>query len=153
MVLSRLQKRLDVLFRITHSGTFNVSVQALMLIMHICVAKEVFSASNSSCPPSRSQCVFSRVLRFLGRIGSILPNPIRIASRPAARTLVKAEHVPQLAVQGDQAGPVSLAGHGVRETPHPGSRVSPTAVRLWRIVFARRSMCCCARQTFSFFFF
>ncbi|KAI5476912.1 CCAAT-box-binding transcription factor [Pseudohyphozyma bogoriensis] len=33
------KKRLDTLFRITHTGTFNVSIQALMLIYHVSAAK------------------------------------------------------------------------------------------------------------------
>jgi ribosome biogenesis protein MAK21 len=42
-VLYRLQERLDVLFRVTHSGTFNVSVQALMLIFQIGNVKQAVS--------------------------------------------------------------------------------------------------------------
>ncbi|SCZ95526.1 BZ3501_MvSof-1269-A2-R1_Chr1-3g01760 [Microbotryum saponariae] len=37
------KKRLDTLFRITHSGTFNVSIQALLLIYHVSAAKKAVS--------------------------------------------------------------------------------------------------------------
>lgn len=39
----RFKKRLDTLFRITHTGTFNVSIQALMLIYHVSAAKRAVS--------------------------------------------------------------------------------------------------------------
>ncbi len=39
----RYDENMDILFRITHSGTFNTSVQALMLIFQVCSAKEVKS--------------------------------------------------------------------------------------------------------------
>lgn len=59
--------RLDTLFRITHTGTFNVSIQALMLIYHVSAAKRV---SPSFCPhslvlTSSSQAVSDRFYRAL----------------------------------------------------------------------------------------
>lgn len=42
------KQRLDTLFRITHTGTFNVSIQALLLIYHVSAAKRV------SCIPFSS---------------------------------------------------------------------------------------------------
>ncbi|GAA5961282.1 hypothetical protein JCM3765_002898 [Sporobolomyces pararoseus] len=37
------KQRLDTLFRITHTGTFNVSIQALLLIYHVSAAKRAIS--------------------------------------------------------------------------------------------------------------
>ncbi|GAA6064635.1 hypothetical protein JCM10212_003360 [Sporobolomyces blumeae] len=37
------KRRLDTLFRITHTGTFNVSIQALLLIYHVSAAKRAIS--------------------------------------------------------------------------------------------------------------
>ncbi|OZJ05634.1 hypothetical protein BZG36_01521 [Bifiguratus adelaidae] len=37
------ESHLDILFRITHNGTFNTSIQALLLIFHVCAAKESIS--------------------------------------------------------------------------------------------------------------
>lgn len=47
-VFTRLNKHIDTLFLISHTSTFNISLQALMLIQHICASISEASSSTSS---------------------------------------------------------------------------------------------------------
>lgn len=42
MIAFSYEKYLDVLYRITYVGTFNISIQALMLIYRVSSEKEVY---------------------------------------------------------------------------------------------------------------
>lgn len=84
---------MDTLFRITHSGTFNISIQALGLIYQVTSAREV----RLRPPPSRLSFQPSD-LRSLPpsavRLGPILPNALRLATRPSASFVLQTGHVP-----------------------------------------------------------
>ncbi|PIL32656.1 hypothetical protein GSI_05360 [Ganoderma sinense ZZ0214-1] len=49
------QKHIDTLFRITHTSTFNISLQALTLILQISTAVSVPTAPSSKASPSATQ--------------------------------------------------------------------------------------------------
>ena len=53
--MSSFQKHIDTLFRITYTSTFNISLQALTLILQICTTLSVPPASSSKASPSATQ--------------------------------------------------------------------------------------------------
>ncbi|KAI1789313.1 CBF-domain-containing protein [Ganoderma leucocontextum] len=59
------QKHIDTLFRITHTSTFNISLQALTLILQITTTLSVPAASSSkaSTPVAQSSTAFSASIR------------------------------------------------------------------------------------------
>jgi ribosome biogenesis protein MAK21 len=62
----RLNKHLDTLFLITHTSTFNISLQALVLIQHICASlSKVNIASPSAANTSLSKTLTDRYYRAL----------------------------------------------------------------------------------------
>ena len=56
-------KHLDTLFLITHTSTFNISLQSLVLIQHL--SSSLASQPDSSSPSSRSQSIVDRYYRAL----------------------------------------------------------------------------------------
>jgi hypothetical protein len=67
-----------------------------MLIYQVSSAKQVRSFAN---PLLRSK---TDLFRRTGNIGQVLPNFVRISFGPSTADLVKAGHVPELALQGSQ---------------------------------------------------
>ncbi|KAH7886731.1 ribosome biogenesis protein [Phlebopus sp. FC_14] len=61
---SSLNKHIDTLFLITHTSTFNISLQALMLIQHIC-ASLTSQPSTSTSAASLSESMSDRYYRTL----------------------------------------------------------------------------------------
>jgi hypothetical protein len=56
-------KHIDTLFLITHTSTFNISLQSLVLIQHL--SSSLGSQPGSSSPSSRSQSIVDRYYRAL----------------------------------------------------------------------------------------
>ncbi|RDX44650.1 CBF-domain-containing protein [Lentinus brumalis] len=57
------QKHIDTLFRITHTSTFNISLQALALILQISTTVSAHPSSNASSSAHPSSSTFSTTLR------------------------------------------------------------------------------------------
>lgn len=58
----RFSKHIDTLFRITHTSSFNISLQALRLILQICVSLNSAATTSTS---SKSDSVSTRYYRTL----------------------------------------------------------------------------------------
>jgi ribosome biogenesis protein MAK21 len=104
----RLSKHIDTLFLITHTSTFNISLQALVLIQHI-------SASLSSSPASSSASK-SITDRYY-------------------RTLYASLHDPRLPNSSKQAMYLNLLFKSIKADPDPsGERVKALVRRFVQVI-------------------
>ena len=114
-------QHMDTLFRITHEGNFNTSIQALILIFQVSNAKQV--QASVSCVLAKKYLL----LLLLGGIRQILSNTLRIPSGPASHHLVQTGTVSQPSLPRVKDRHVGQARQGVCET-HPASRNPASAI-------------------------
>ena len=104
----RLSKHIDTLFLITHTSTFNISIQALVLIQHI-------SASLSSAPSSSAMS--------------------RSITDRYYRTLYASLHDPRLPASAKQAMYLNLLFKSIKADPNAsGERVKALVRRFVQVL-------------------
>lgn len=107
---------MDTLFRITHSGTFNISIQALNLIHQVTSAKEVRSHLHLllSFPPTR---------RLTSPLYPIFVLPQTVSER-FFRTLYESLLDPRLASSSKQAMYLNLLFKAIKSDPSSARRAA-----------------------------
>lgn len=103
-----LDKHMDTLFRITHEATFNVTIQALVLIEKVAESRPVSHPFYFLCPLIATSS--------LGSASAISAHVVCLSSGPAVGSFIEAGNVSEPTIQILKAGQEYNESQNLRET-------------------------------------
>jgi hypothetical protein len=104
-----LDKHMDTLFRITHEATFNVTIQALVLIEKVAESRPVSDRFGALF------LHYAYPVLLLGSASKVLAHVVCVNPRPAVGSLIETSYVSQSTFQIPEARQECGEGKSFRE--------------------------------------